>query len=170
VQFLRFAGATPGSPVVDHKEVYGRLVELIQRVEEILENHIRTALRFADVPRAIETSDYPIAALRQVFRNAVMHRAYDGTNAPIRIHWFDDRIEVHNPGGPFGQVTPANFGAGVTDYRNPNLAAALRDLRFVEKFGQGLHLAQAALARNGSPPLSWELDVTATTVKIARHP
>jgi len=76
---------------------------------------------------------------------APMHR-YEATNAPVRVYWFDDRIEIHNPGGPFGSVTQENFGRpGVTDYRNPNLAEALRALGFVQRFGAGIAIARRAL-------------------------
>lgn len=146
------------------------MVEVIRRTEEILENHIRVPTRFIDVALEERSPDYPMAALRQLLRNAVMHRAYDATHAPIRIQWFEDRIEIHNPGGPFGQVTRENFGRGATDYRNPNLAAALRDLGFVQRFGQGLHVAQAELQKNGNPPLDWELETTATMVRVRRRP
>jgi ATP-dependent DNA helicase RecG len=30
---------------------------------------------------------------------AVMHRAYEATHAPVRVYWYDDRIEISNPGG-----------------------------------------------------------------------
>lgn len=170
VQFLRFDGVQLDSPIVDQKEVTGRIVEVIRRTEEILENHIRIAIRFVDVELEQRTPDYPISALRQLFRNAVMHRAYDGTHAPIRIHWFIDRIEIENPGGPFGRVTRETFGTGVTDYRNPNLAAALRDLGFVQRFGQGLLVARTELAKNGNPPLEWELDTNTTLVRVRRRP
>ncbi len=170
VQFLRFDGTTLTSPVVDQKEVTGRVVEVIRRTEEILDNHIRVGTRFVDVALEERTPDYPIAALRQLFRNAVMHRAYNGTNAPIRIHWFTDRIELQNPGGPYGAVTRTNFGGGATDYRNPNLAAALRDLNFVQRFGQGLHIARTELEKNGNPPLEWELETTTTLLRVRRRP
>ena len=59
--------------------------------------------------------------------NAVMHLTYENTNAPVRVPWFQDRIGILSPGDPFGVVSAANFGRlGVTDYRNPNLAEALR--------------------------------------------
>ena len=61
--------------------------------------------------------------------------------------WYDDRIEITNPGGPFGIVSAANFGKpGVADYRNPNLAEALKVLGFVQKFGAGIATARRALA------------------------
>lgn len=39
-----------------------------------------------------------------------MHRSYEGTNSPIMVYWFDDRIEIINAGGLFGRMTPENFG------------------------------------------------------------
>ena len=47
-----------------------------------------------------------------------------------------DRIEVLSPGGAFGVVTVENFGQpGLTDYRNPNLAEAMKYLGYVQRFG-----------------------------------
>jgi predicted HTH transcriptional regulator len=102
-------------------------------------------LRFEDVP------DYPVAAIRELALNAVMHRSYEGANAPVRISWFTDRVEIQNPGGLYGHVTPQNFGR-VPDYRNPVLAEAMSALGYVEKYGTGVARARDALARNGNPP------------------
>jgi len=75
-----------------------------------------------------------------------MHRDYETTHAPVRVHWFDDRIEILSPGGPFGAVTADNFGQpGQTDYRNPNLAEVLKAMGYVQKFGAGIAIAQKAL-------------------------
>ena len=64
-----------------------------------------------------------------------------------------------NPGGPFGNVTAANFGQpGNADYRNPHLAEAMRVLHLVQRFGVGIALAQAALRENGNPPASFQVD------------
>ncbi|XPM56364.1 MAG: ATP-binding protein [Leptolyngbya sp. IPPAS B-1204] len=63
--------------------------------------------------------------------NRRMHRSYEETNAPVRVYWFDNRIEIQSPGGLFGQVNRQNFGQGVTDYRNPHLAEAMKNLGYV---------------------------------------
>jgi ATP-dependent DNA helicase RecG len=47
---------------------------------------------------------------RTFIPGAYLHRSYESTHAPVRIHWFLDRIELLSPGGPFGQVTRTNFG------------------------------------------------------------
>jgi ATP-dependent DNA helicase RecG len=103
--------------------------------------------------------DYPVLALQELARNAVIHRAYDGTNAPVRFTWHEDRVEITSPGGPFGSVSIDNFGRpDVTDYRNPVLAAAAKDLGFVQRFGSGLPRARHALQRNGNPPPTFQVE------------
>lgn len=103
--------------------------------------------------------NYPLAALREFMGNAVMHRAYEGSDAPIRVNWFDDRIEIVNPGGPYGNVTVDNFGRdGWTDFRNPNLANAMRAFGLVERGGIGLHIARKQLKRNGKAAPEFRVD------------
>ena len=109
---------------------------MIRAVEEKIEAHIETAREFVSTPLDVQKADYPISALQQLVRNAILHRTYEGTNAPVRISWFSDRIEIQSPGGPYGQVSKANFGLpDATDYRNPTLAEVLRNLGYVQKFG-----------------------------------
>lgn len=88
-----------------------------------------------------------------------MHRTYENTHAPVRVTWFNDRIEISNPGGPFGIVNRENFGQpGVTDYRNPNLADAMKVLGFVQRFGIGIQTARAELKKNGNPDLEFQIE------------
>ncbi len=114
--------------------------------------YIPTAINITGGDPEARRPDYPLAALQQVIRNAVMHRTYEGTNAPVRVTWFTDRIEILSPGGPFGQVTVENFGTpGITDYRNRHLAEVLKNLGYVQRFGAGISLTRQAMEKNGNP-------------------
>ncbi|MGC9198894.1 MAG: ATP-binding protein [Acidobacteriaceae bacterium] len=145
-QFLRLAGCDLAAPVADEEEIHGTVADQIRRLEEKLEAHNLRRVRFTDMARETREEAYPMEALRQLTRNALMHRSYEATNAPARVYWFDDRVEIHNPGGPFGAVTPENFGwPGMTDYRNPNLAGALHDLGYVQRYGAGIAIARRVL-------------------------
>ena len=100
-----------------------------------------------------------------------MHRVQlntrESTNAPVHVNWYDDRIEISNPGGPYGNVTIQNFGQpGYADYRNPHVAEAMRVLGLVQRFGVGIQIAQAALRDNGSPPLKFRVEATMVFVTL----
>jgi ATP-dependent DNA helicase RecG len=153
IQFLRIAGQDLADPIVDELAIDGVVSEALRRLDDKLIAHNRTTVDITNGPVEVRKQAYPLAALQQLVRNAVMHRAYDATNAPVRVYWYDDRIEITNPGGPYGEVTVETFGTpGLTDYRNPNLAEAMRVLGLVQRFGAGIPIARRALAENGNPP------------------
>lgn len=171
VQFLRIDGTTLADPIKDEEVIDGPLAQMLRRLDDKLEAHIQTAIDIASGSLERRTPDYPLAALQQLARNALMHRTYEATNAPVRITWFNDRIEITNPGGPYGIVTRQNFGKpGYTDYRNPNLAEAMKVLGFVQRFGVGIQMAQKALAYNGNPPAEFDPQDNLVLVTVRRRP
>jgi ATP-dependent DNA helicase RecG len=171
VQFLRIEGTELTDPIRDQKEIAGPLQELLRRLDEVLEAHNAIATEISAGSTELRHPEYPIVALQQLTRNAVMHRQYDGTNAPVRVTWFRDRIEIQNAGGPFGQVTRENFGQpGITDYRNPHLAEAMKVLGYVQRFGVGLAIARRELDRNGNPPLEFEVEQGHVLARVRRRP
>ena len=159
VQFLRIEGTELGDPIVDEEVVDGPIGQLCRRLDAKLRAHVRTAVDLATAPVERRVRDYPLVALEQITRNALMHRTYEGTNAPVRVTWFDDRVEIQSPGGPYGLVTKESFGRpGVTDYRNPTLAEAMKILGVVQRFGVGIATANHALKANGNPVLEFQVD------------
>jgi ATP-dependent DNA helicase RecG len=171
IQFLRIDGTELTDPIKDQKEIDGSLSVLLRVLDEIFQANITIATNIISQPIEMRHPDYPIVALQQLARNAVLHRVYDGTNAPVRIYWFSDRIEIHNSGGPFGQVTPENFGQpGITDYRNPHLAEAMKNLGYIQRFGLGIALARIELKKNGNPPPEFDLSgLSNMLVTLRRH-
>lgn len=171
IQFVRYDGREITDPIKDQKEISGPLLQVLRRLDETLSTQISVASDMTTQPVEIKQPDYPLVALQQLTRNAVFHRTYEGTNAPVRLYWFNDRIEIHNPGGPFGQVNRDNFGQpGVTDYRNPNLAEVMKNLGYVQKFGMGIALARKELEKNGNPPPEFQIEDTYIVAIIRRRP
>ena len=167
VQFLRFMGRELADPISDEAAIGGSIADVLRRLDEKLNGHNRTAVDFTSGPVERRTSTYPIEAIRQITRNAIMHRTYESTNAPVHVHWFEDRIEITSPGGPFGRVTADNFGhAGAVDYRNPNLADAMKTLGFVQRFGLGIPIAQSLLAHAGHPEIEFTVDQSGISATI----
>jgi ATP-dependent DNA helicase RecG len=155
--------------VRDQKELSGPLSQVLRQLDELLELNISVASDPGSEPREVRRPDYPVGALQQLARNAILHRSYEGTNAPARVYWFDDRVEIQSPGGPFGRVNERNFGEpGVTDYRNPTLAEAMKVLGYVQTFGMGIPLARRELARNGNPAPEFEIQPAHVLVIVRR--
>jgi ATP-dependent DNA helicase RecG len=171
VQFVRFDGTGLTDPVHSQHELSGPLSAVLRQIDELLALNITTRSDITGGPIERRMPDYPLVALQQLARNALMHRTYEASNAPSRLYWFDDRVEITSPGGPFGQVTPENFGEPqVTDYRNPLVAEAMKTLGFVQRFGIGIELARRELEKNGNPPPEFypSANAVATLVRSAQ--
>jgi ATP-dependent DNA helicase RecG len=154
--------------VKDERLIEGSLPYVLRTAEETLAVNLSIAVNFAGRTVEEEVPDYPMAALRQLLRNAVLHRNYETSNSPVRLTWFRDRVEIQSPGGPYGQVTVGNFGTpGLTDYRNPLVAESMRALGFVQQFGAGLPLARRALEENGNPEMEFVVN-DSNVLAIAR--
>jgi ATP-dependent DNA helicase RecG len=152
VQFLRIDGTELADPVIDEEKIGGALVEVLRLTEEKLKSHNRAAIDIISAPTHQQNRPYPPAAIQQILYNAILHRTYESTNAPVRVYWFNDRIEIISPGGPYGNVTAENFGKpGVTDYRNPNIADAMKTFGFIQAFGRGIATAKKEMEKNGNP-------------------
>lgn len=165
--FLRFDGATLSDPIRSEHRVTGTLPDSMLEVEEILRANIDTVIEFEGRATERRTPSVPFEALQQLYRNALLHRTYESSNAPVRVTWFDDRVEIHSPGGPYGQVTVETIGQpGLTDYRNPTLAEVLNRLGFVQRFGVGIQVSRDRLAQNGNPPLEFQASVSAVAAII----
>ncbi|MBY0506205.1 MAG: putative DNA binding domain-containing protein [Bryobacteraceae bacterium] len=150
VEYVRFAGESLADEVTSEKRFQGELVSVTRDLSSYV--HLITNQRpvRADALREVTIADYPEVAIREFLMNAVLHRSYEAPQ-PVRFYQYSDRIEIQNPGPLYGLARRENF-PGQTSYRNPVLAEAMKVLGVVNRFGRGVERAQAALAKNGSPP------------------
>ena len=168
IQFLRVAGLSLADRITNDRELHGDLLTVLRELDALIEANLvqfpveQTGLR----ERTLEA--YPRVAVRELIMNAVMHRDYAST-APLRITWFDDRVEIQSPGGLYGEASPANFPKQ-TSYRNPIVAEALKALGYVNRYGRGVLRAQEALAANGSMPAEFTFDGGYVLAIIRRRP
>lgn len=171
LQFVRLEGTEITDPIRHQAELSGPLPDLLAEVDRTLEAHVSIRTDVTGSSLEVRSPDYPLTALQQLVRNALMHRNYESSNAPVQVYWYSDRIEIHNPGGPFGRVSVENFGQpGLTDYRNPLVAEAMKVLGYVQRFGLGLALARKELERNGNGPWEYQGTTASTLLVVRRRP
>jgi predicted HTH transcriptional regulator len=69
--------------------------------------------------------------------NAIVHADYSQKGAPIRVSFFDDRIEIENPGILLPGMTIEDVKQGVSRIRNRVIARVFRELDLIEQWGSG---------------------------------
>ena len=167
IQYLRIDGALLTDPLLDQSEISGDLLSVLRELDNRIKSGINTALQTVSGLREKTVQDYPEGAIRELLMNAVMHRNYE-SNTPIRLYWFNDRIEIQSPGGLYGEVTPENYMRR-NSYRNPVIAETMKTMGYVNRYGYGIQRAQVLLHENGSAPARFEFDAHTVLAIIPRR-
>ena len=99
----------------------------------------------------IEVWDQDEAVYREALLNALTHRDYTLRDV-VHVHHYPDRLEIMNPGGMTGGVTPGNILRHQPKRRNPLLAEVLARLGLVERAGVGIDKMFSLMLRHGKEP------------------
>lgn len=167
IQYVKFAGTTRATKVLKENRFKGNIISMLKELEYFIKYSIENKRpEFVSVLREEPRINYPWEAIRELAMNAVMHRAYNGNNSPIKFYEFSDRIEIDNPGNLYGKVNLENF-PNETDYRNPNIAEIMLNLGYVNRFGSGVNTVSTLLEENKSNPAEFLLG-DYTTFKSGR--
>lgn len=157
VEFTRFEGTDRSRGIRNQHGLTEGLFRAFERVDELLPLYVEVRTVGSEGLRRLDAPAFPAWALREYIFNGLIHRNYDGTATPVRVDWFDDRVEITSPGSLFGHVTAENF-RHMNDYRNELLAGAAKLLGWVEKVGQGIARAERLLNENGNPAAEYQFE------------
>ena len=166
VQFVRYAGKVIGGEVLNERRFQGSLSQMLPALESFVSDAIITQRPVAvSLFREKTVINYPNNALRELLMNACMHRDYQ-SNMPVRLYQFDDHVEIMNAGGLYGEARPENFPT-VNDYRNPIVAEAMKEMKYVNMFNQGVRRVQDMLKENGNQEAVFDVSkLTAFAVNV----
>jgi len=167
VQYLKLPGASLTDAPDDEAEVSGDLLSILRELDTRIRVNIQTTVVPVSVLQERQVSTYPEEAVRELLLNAILHRDYL-SNTPVKFYWFSDRLEIHNPGGLFGEVTLDRLTRR-TSYRNPVIAEVLKTMGYVNRYGRGIQRAQDDLLANGNLPAQFDADERAFFVLIPRR-
>jgi len=96
---------------------------------------------------------YPTVALREALLNALCHLDLR-LASPVLVKQYPRKLEISNPGGLVGGITPANILHHPPLARNPLLVHALARLRLVNRSNLGVsRMFEAMLIEGKEPPL-----------------
>lgn len=114
----------------------GNIIRLLQAVLNQLNHKFLTRpIEFEGMHR-IEKGEYPIAAIREMLLNALVHRNYMG--APIQIRVYDEKISIWNEGTlPDGLTLDALKRSHSSRPRNPIIADVCFRGGYIDAWGRG---------------------------------
>ena len=154
IQAGRFRGVDK-STIVDAVEIRKPLHLAIEDADEFVQKHDFRAEKIEHLKRQ-SIWQYPRVAVREALTNAVVHTDYSQTGAPIRVAFYDDRLEIENPGLlPFG-ISIADLPSGISKLRNRVIGRVFHELGLIEQWGSGVQRMIAACKAAGSPEPVWE--------------
>lgn len=120
----------------DRQEFRGSILKQMDEVYHYIDLCNKTKATFIGLNR-IDTRDYPEEAVREAWLNCLVHRDYSFSGSTI-INIYDDRIEFVSLGGLVPGLELESIFLGVSQSRNPNLAALFYRMRLIESYGTGI--------------------------------
>jgi ATP-dependent DNA helicase RecG len=138
----------------DRRILHGTITQQVDQAEAFFNQYIPIAAHIEGFHR-IDEPDYPIEALREAVVNAVVHRDYSLKGEAVRIFFYPDHIEIHNPGILMPGLTLEDLQQGVARSRprNPVVTTVLRDFPggYMEKVGSGIRFMIEQMRELGRP-------------------
>lgn len=159
ITFVQYFGITEdertpqGARFVDNRRFEGPILEMLDQAEIYILGAMRKASLIDGMFRR-DIPEYPQEALREAIANAVAHRDYSPytRGSHIQVSMFANRLEIHSPGGLFGNVTIDNLDEEHST-RNSRLMRMMEDMHIVENRGSGIRaMLQTMREANLEPP------------------
>ena len=168
VQCGRLRGPS-GTDIFDQIEIHGPMPLAVDRAVDFLLKHAYKTAVFGRVRRR-DVYSIPVEPVREVIVNALVHAGYAERGTPIRIGFYDDRIQVDSPGLLLPGMT-TDIMRRVSRLRNPALARVFREAGIMEQWGTGVQRVFEQIAEAGLPePLIEEIqDRVRVTIYVPSH-
>lgn len=130
-----------GERFLDNQRIEGNIPDMLSEALQFVKRNMRVkSIIDVETGKREDRTDYPIMAVREAVINALVHRDYSihTEGMPIQIIMYDDRLEIHNPGGIYGRIRIDQLGKVQPDTRNPVLASELEVLGITENRYSGI--------------------------------
>lgn len=143
IKFAKWPGIDKASSLIPQMESFrGDLLSSIEAIKDFVERNSDHGYEKTPSGR-IEVRSYPEVSVHEAAVNAVAHRNYYLTGAPIEVNLFRDRLEIVSPGSFVGKEKlnrDKNIADIRPDERNKLICAVLKRCRLMEEEGSGFDL------------------------------
>ncbi len=175
--FVKIGYFETDSELVFQDEIRGSLIELVDKIIEIVYlKYMRAKISYVGMQRR-EKYFVPEAALRETLLNALCHSQYN-YGVPIQISVYEDKLYIANCGCLPENWTVENLmQKHASRPFNPNIAYVFYLAGFIESWGRGIEKICDTCAREGCPAPEFVINpgdimvkFTASSEQIVRRP
>ena len=151
-------------------ELYGSLLSLVKKAEEILVlKYFYATIEYDGFVR-VETLPYPREAVREGILNALMHNNFMA-DQPIAIRVSPSEMRISNRCVfPPGWTEETLFSIHDSKQLNPNIAAGFFRAGLVERFGSGIQKIVDFCKENGNPKPRYIISTDMITLIMSSRP
>ena len=138
IECARFKG-TSTDEFIDQKSITCPIGGQAEEAYNFILRHINRGATVQGV-YTVPHWEYPIKAIREVIRNAVVHRQYSLLGKDIKVAIYDDMVEITSPGLLPPSIDYSAMNSRQSDARNKVIAPVFKRLGIIDQWGNGLKL------------------------------
>lgn len=154
VECARFKGTTTDI-FIDQKTIATPIGTQAEEAYNFVLRHINEEAIIEGV-YTVRHWEYPVKAIREIIRNAVVHRQYSLGGRDIKVAIYDDMLEVTSPGLLPPSIDYADMESRQSDARNKVIARVFKKLGIIDQWGNGLKLVAEELRQYPHIELRWK--------------
>jgi len=153
VECARFKG-TSSEEFIDQKSIYSNISVQAEEAYNFVLRHINKGATVEGV-YTVSRWEYPVKAIREAIRNAIVHRDYSLAGKDVKVAVYDDMIEITSPGLLPPSIDYSAMESRQSDARNKIIAPVFKRLGMIDQWGNGLKLIANELKAYPKIALKW---------------
>lgn len=154
IECARFKGVST-EEFIDQKTIDCNIGLQAEEAYNFVLRHINKGASIQGV-YTVSRWEYPVKAIREIIRNACVHRQYSLTGKDIKVAIYDDMIEVTSPGLLPPSIDYSAMESRQSDARNKVIAPVFKKLGIIDQWGNGLKLVAEELKEYPEIEMRWQ--------------
>ena len=154
IECARFKGKG-SEEFIDQKSIYSDISMQAEEAYNFVLRHINKGATIEGV-YTIPRWEYPVKAIREAIRNAVVHRDYSLTGKDIKVAVYDHMVEITSPGLLPPSIDYSAMESRQSDARNKIIAPVFKRLGIIDQWGNGLKLIADELKNYPQIDFCWK--------------
>lgn len=143
IECARFKGIS-AEVFIDQKSITSPIALQAEEAYDFILRHINEQATVSGV-YTIRRWEYPVKAIREIVRNAVVHRQYAREGMNVKVAIYDDMVEITSPGVLPPSIDYSDMTSRQSDARNKTIATVFKRLGIIDQWGNGLALVAEEL-------------------------